>query len=255
MSKAPRDALTTELLGIYRRLGPAGPLTIASAVLPFVGTVTIISLVHRLSPWLRDQGELGLAIYIGGFAILAGLALLPTQAQTLVGGWAFGFATGLAATMTGVAASSLIAYMIARFASGNRVLEIIHERPKWAAIHDALLGGGFWRRLSIVTLLRVAPTPYALTNMVLSATRVSLVTYIIGTLVGMTPRLAVIVHLGTRLDSLDKADKPWWMWVATIAVTLIVVGIIGHIGNRAVAKVTGVEAPPPAPPAEEAEPE
>ncbi|MBN2445346.1 MAG: TVP38/TMEM64 family protein [Phycisphaerae bacterium] len=228
-----------EIARIFRRLGPAGPLAIASAVMPGIGGVLLLYWIDPVGQWLRGHQEFGLALYTVAFAVLSGLALLPTYAQAILGGWAFGFAWGFPGALVGFAGGSLIGYFVARRASGGRVVELIQEQPKWQAVYDALLGEGFWRTLGLVTLLRIPPnSPFAITNLVMAATRVPLVAFIIGTVVGMAPRTGVAVYLAVTLEDLAGAKKPWWMFVTSIICAVIILAIIGHISNRAIARVT-----------------
>lgn len=232
----------------FRRLGPAGILAIIATTLPPLGGFVLIGLSgHYVAPWLRSHPTGGPFIYAGGFAFLAGFALLPTYAQSLLGGMAFGFRTGLMFALLGFGTASLIAYAIARRASGDRVMTIINEHQKWRLVYDALVGRGFWRTLGIVTLLRIPPnSPFALTNLVMAATRVPWAPYLIGTVVGMAPRTAAVVYFGTGVKEWTDSD-PYRKWTIAISAVLMlaVVGIISYIANHALARVTGPGATPP----------
>ncbi|NLX13592.1 MAG: TVP38/TMEM64 family protein [Phycisphaerales bacterium] len=223
-----------------RRLGPVGVLAVIAASLPAIGGFALLGSMAWTGPWLKAQGEWGVVIYIGAFAVLAGLAVLPTYAQAVVGGFAFGLAVGGPAAISGFAGAAMIGYLIAWRASGNRVMEIIKEQPKWQAVYDALLRSGRFKALLIVTLIRIPPnSPFAITNLVMAATRVRPLTYLIGTVVGMAPRTIAAAYIGSGLKDLDFAN-PYksWMFIITVVITVIVVGIIGSIANKAVAKVT-----------------
>lgn len=225
---------------IFRRLGPAGILAVISMSLPVIGMWLLLGTMNRVGPWLQSHGSAGVALYIAGFAILAGLALLPTWVQAVLGGWAFKHVPGSAAAIAGYAGASIIGYLIARRASGDRVVKIIEERPKWRAVYDTLLRSGFAKTLVIVTLIRVPPnSPFALTNLVLAATRVGPLAYILGTIIGMAPRTIVAACIGANLSELDLANtKETWVVIGGIVLAVIVIAIIGTMANRAVAKVT-----------------
>lgn len=230
----------TDWRALVERLGPAGPLALVAALAPAIGGFVLLGTLNVVGPWLQSHGTLGVVLYVLGFAILSGLAVLPTYAQAILGGWAFGFAIGFPAALTGFAGGALIGYVIARRATGARVTDIIAEKPKWQAIYVALVQGGFWKTLAIVTLIRIPlNSPFAITNLVMAATRVRPLVYIVGTVVGMAPRTAAAVFLAAGLQELviDGAKRPW-MWIASIVITVIIVGIIGYIANRAVARVT-----------------
>ena len=235
---APRPSALSEAGAIFRRLGPASFLAIIAAAFPAIGGFVLLAFVGTIAAWLQTHGTAGVTLYATVFAVGSGFALLPTYSQAILGGWAFGFSPGLPAALAGFVGGALIGYGVARTASGDRVTALINEKPKWKAVYDALLGAGFWQTLGIVTLLRIPPnSPFAITNLVMAATRVPIVPYIIGTFVGMTPRTAVAVYLGTRLEQDFSTGKPWWMIVTSIALAIIVIAVIGHIGNQAIARI------------------
>ena len=226
---------------IIRRLGPAGPLALVSATLPALGGFLLLGLLTTIEPHLKAWDGLGVLIYIVMFALLAGFAVLPTYAQAVLGGWVYRFPLGFPAALAGILGGSLVGYAVGRRAAGDRLVQLIAERPKWQAVQEALLGSGFWRTLLIVTLLRLN-SPFALTNFVLAATRVNLVAYAIGTVVGLSPRTAVSVVAAVGLKELtfEKSGNKV-VWIATIVVTVVVVLIISHIANTAIARVTAGE--------------
>lgn len=240
-SEATRSVSVTweSTKAVVRRLGPAGVLGLAATTLPVIGLLFLATKVKEVSPWLKEHPE-GLGLFIAGFAILSGVAILPTQVTALAGGWTFGLEKGALATFAGFLGGALIGYLIARPTSGMRVVKLIDEHPKWRAVYNALLRGGFWRTLLIVTLLRLPPnSPFAITNVVLAATRVPLTPYLLGTLIGMTPRIGLLVWFGSHMATLDFAMTRNWVIIAGTAIaTLIIFAVIGTIAKRAIERVT-----------------
>lgn len=238
-------------IATLRRLGPASVLAVISLTLPPLGGFALLAYINPIADWLVSHEQIGLIIYAVAFAVLAGLALLPTYSQSILGGWAFGTALGIPAALAGFLGGALIGYAVAYHASGDRVDALMNEKPRWRAVRDALVGSGFWRTLGIVTLIRVPPnSPFAATNLVMSSVRVPLVPYAVGTLVGMAPRTAAAVWLGhslrpqfASLTEALKAGKPPWLLIGSLVVTVVIVfvilGVIGHIANKAIAKVVG----------------
>jgi uncharacterized membrane protein YdjX (TVP38/TMEM64 family) len=238
---APATPLTFS--GVLRRLGPAGPTAVISVTLPAVGLVTLLSLLGAVGPWLRAHEGLGIAIYISGFALLSGLALLATWAPSIVGGWAFGFPVGYPCALAGLLAASLIGYAVGVRVSGNRVVEMIRERPKLRAVYESLLVGGFWKALVLVALIRLPPnTPFSLTNLVLSASRVRLLPFALGTIIGIAPRTAATVLIAAGANELDfRRRDETWLFVAGVALAVVVIAIIGVWANRVISKVTAAQ--------------
>lgn len=225
---------------IARKLGPLAWLAVIAVVFPVLGGFATLYYINPLAAWFRSHGDIGPLLYAAGFAVIGGVALLPTYAQSALGGWAFGFAVGGIAALCGFAGAALLAYFIARRAGGTRAQQLIVEHPKWKAVYDALVGTGFWRALLIVTLLRLPPnSPFALTNLVLAATGVPLAAYTVGTIVGLAPRTLFVVFVAAQLQtfSLDAIKQPWIL-VVNVAAALIVIAIIGALASRALRTVT-----------------
>lgn len=231
-----------------KRLGPASILAGFALVCPPIGGTLILVYMDTIARWFDAHPAAGPWIYAAAFALFAGLALLPTYAQSILGGWAFGVAGGFPAALCGFVGGSLIGYAVARPTASARVTKLIHEHPRWQAVRDALVGGSFWKTLGIVTLMRLPPnSPFALTNLVLASVRVPLPTYVIATAVGMAPRTLAAVWLGAALHEKFssireglEAEKPWWWLAVGIGLTLIVLGILGYIANKALERVTGM---------------
>ena len=224
---------------VFRRLGPGGPLALIASTLPAIGAVALPFTFNIIGPWLQSHGALGLAIYTVGFMVCAGVAILPTHIQSALGGWAFGFWAGFPCAVVGVLGAAAIGYVIALRATGDRALQLIAEKPKLKAVHDALLGSGFWKSLLIVLLIRGALSPFALTNLVLAATRVSPLVYALGTVIGLAPRTGAVVFIAASLHALTLGhSQNRTLWIGGLVVTLIAIGVIAHIANKAIARLT-----------------
>lgn len=241
--KAESTEKPVEFGAIFRRLGPIGPMAIISSTVPIVAFVTTPFWINPARRWLLDFDSWGIPLYLLVFAILSGAAIIPARLQSILAGWTFGFRFGLPAAVGAFLGGAAVGYIIARRASGDRVTALVSEHPKWKAVHQTLVVGGFWKTLGIVALLRFPPnSPFALTNVVMAAARVAPLPYFAGTLLGMTPRTAVVVLAAARLTEFEKLDKPWWLLVGGIAITIVALVILGVIGNRAIARVTGITA-------------
>jgi len=237
-----------------RRLGPAGILGIVWATAPAIFGFVLLGNIAQLSEWLQLHPTLGLFGYIAVFIVSAGFGLLPTYAQSILGGWVFGFAFGFPAALAGFAGGSLIGYLVARTVSQERVQKVIDERPKWRAVRQALVDQGFWKTFMLVALVRLPPnSPFAVTNLLLSTTGVKLLPYLLGTLVGMMPRTGLAVFLAAAAASNGAKDIQSfvreskgniWLLVGGMVVFFVVLAIIGALANKAIAKVTRGSADP-----------
>jgi uncharacterized membrane protein YdjX (TVP38/TMEM64 family) len=247
----PVDASTGAVL---RRLGPAAWLGVLWALLPALGGFALLVFIGSVGEWLRSNQGVGYAVYVTVFVLAAGFGFLPTYAQAFVGGWAFGAVGGTAAALVGFVGASIIGRAIARGIVRGRVDDEIERHQKARAVRDALVGSGTLRTLGIVTLVRIPPnSPFALTNAVLATTGVPVWIYVIGTAVGMLPRTAAVVWLGSQFaqqfdgslttEALKDARPGWYLPVA-IGLTVLVFLVLMQIGQRALERVTGPSSTP-----------
>lgn len=261
----PRDAQTPptantpdtrSAFAIARSLGPAAVLGAAWLALPILGSIALFWQIRPISEWLREQGDLGPVIFAAAFTLAAGVGVLPTYAQAALGGWAFGPVTGTLAAEAGFVGAALLGYAIASRAARRRVAALLDSRPDWAAVRDALVASGPLRTLGIVTLVRIPPnSPFSFTNLVLATTGVPLWSYALGTALGMLPRTAAVVWIGSLIqgeftkDAVREARPGWVLWagIATAVIAVIVIGQIGQAALRRVTASTASAAPPPEP--------
>jgi uncharacterized membrane protein YdjX (TVP38/TMEM64 family) len=239
-SGAPRPS-------VLKRLGFVGILGVIALFAPPLGSIALFATMGTTGPWLRGHAEIGVVIYVIAFAVLAGLALLPTYAQSALGGFAFGIVWGIPAALLGFAGGAAIGYAVASRASGDRVQKLIDEKPKARAVRDALMDRrkSWLRTTMMVALVRLPPnSPFAIMNLLMASVKVPWSSFIVGTVVGMLPRSSLAVIIGAGVDNLTKdelsARVPSWVWWTGIAVTVVIVMAIGAIADRAIKRVTGV---------------
>jgi uncharacterized membrane protein YdjX (TVP38/TMEM64 family) len=229
---------------VFRGLGQLGPLAMAATLLPPLGTAVLIGTIHQSSTWLRTNDVLGLVVFVTAFAVCGGFALLPTYTPALVGGWAFGLATGLAATLAGFAGAATIGFAMARRLSGNRLVDVLGRHPRGLAIHDAFVRSGFLKAVAVVALVRLPPnSPFALSTVVLAASRVGLAPFLLGTVVGIAPRALAAVVVGAGLARLDLSHpERTGHLLLGIATTVAAVAALGWMAGHAIRRM-GLAAP------------
>lgn len=214
-------------------------MALIASTLPPLGSIVLFWNITPISQWLRSHAAAGPVLYTVAFVVLGALALMPTYAFALLGGWAFGFGVGYAAALAGFLGASALAYWIGSVGSGDRVVTLLEENVRWRAVYDALLRSGFGQTLFMVTLLRLPPnSPFAVTNLILSAAKTNLPAYLLGTLLGMAPRTGLAVYLGSHLSGEFRKPEVGWLPWAGMAVALGVILIIGHVAKRAVERAT-----------------
>jgi uncharacterized membrane protein YdjX (TVP38/TMEM64 family) len=231
---------------LARTLGPTGLLGLAWTAAPAVCGTLLLASLAPVSQWLLYHRPIGLALYTAVFVLGAGLGFLPTYAQSILGGWVFGVASGLPAALIGFTGGGWLGYAVARRVSRDRVEALIERNAKARAIRDALVGQGPFRALLVVTLLRLPPnSPFALTNLVMASTGVPLPAFLTGTLLGMLPRTAIAVGLAAAASSTGAEDiqtfvsnRGPWLLAAGVVGGMAVLGVLGAIARRALRRVT-----------------
>ena len=208
---------------------------------------TVGSQLTSFSGPLIGAGPLwGGRLYVLFFAGTSGLGRPPTYAQSILGGWIFGLALGVTAALFGFTLGALIGWVFCRFVARDSVESRIDRNPKWGTVRRAFVNENRWRTLGLVILVRFPPnSPFALTNLVLSAGGVRLVPYVLGTFVGMAPRTAVACVLAagaaatgaTDIQSFVQ-DKGVWPLLIGIAVMVVTLAILSRIANAALARAT-----------------
>src|SRR5690606_20179587 len=175
----------------------------------------------------------------------AGLGLLPTYAQAILGGWAFGVATGLPIALVAVTVGATIGFLLGRSVSRKRAERLIREDPRAIAVRDALIGRGPLRTLGVITLLRLPPnSPFALTNLALGAAGAPLWGVIVGTAIGLAPRTGAAVFIAASIEgelsraALDEAAGPRWLHISfAVGAPLLARGVIYVLAQRALARL------------------
>jgi uncharacterized membrane protein YdjX (TVP38/TMEM64 family) len=216
-------------------------MAVIATVLPLAGAAVLVAFAARLAPWLRDQGLFGMAGFVAAFSVLGGLALVPTWANSILGGWVYHrFIIGFPIVMAGLGGAAIISYGLARLFGGHRVEDLIHRHRKWEVVRQALIGRGPLRTTWLVILVRLSPLlPFETTSVLLAVTGVRPLPFLIGTLIGIAPRCAAIVMAATGAEHLDlHARGGKWMLLAGAAATVAGAAIIALISKHALARAT-----------------
>ncbi len=222
--------------------GKVGGMAGITMFLPIIGSAILLVAVYEIGPWLRQNKEIGVVVFVVGMSIFSGLALLATNVLGIVSGFAFDFQVGVAAQMLGLIGASTIMFYPAKRFAGTNLQSTVEQKPKLKAIQAALLNESFFRTLLIVTLIRLSPAmPFALTNFTLSAAGVSLKIYLSGTVLGMLPRTSAIVFVGSSLSELNFSEpQEAWMLILGIIATVLAVAVVGIFSKRALEQITVV---------------
>lgn len=216
-------------------------LSAAWFTLPALFSIGLFAYLGPVSDWLRSHGNAGLVVAALGFALTAGLGLMPTYAQAVLMGWVFGAAAGLGVSVVGYVGGAVLGWGVCRVVARDEVRALIDAEPRWRVVRSALVDAGRARTVGLVALLRFPPTsPFAFTNMLLAATGVRFGPMIAGSLLGMLPRTAVAAWFGAQgaasgaqdlKDLMQKQGLP--AVIVGVVLIVAVLAVMQHIGKRA----------------------
>lgn len=207
-------------------------LATAAWLLPLAGWIA------ALAERARGTGATGVALF-GVVYIVSTVAFLPGSLLTLAAGFAYGPVWGLALASPASVAGATAAFLLGRSALRDWAQRKIGDAPRVRAIDAVVARQGFL----FILLLRLSPLfPFNLLNYVLSLSRVSVVTYVLASFLGMLPGTALYVYLGSLapaaagLSSASRGSGPsrTALYVAGLMATIAVVFIGTRAATRAV---------------------
>lgn len=181
-------------------------------------TLTALLDAARNSPWTP-----GLVI---GIYVLGGIVMLPVTALILATGLAFDALTAFVYALAGVLLSAAGTYAAGRYFGSAYLEQVAGGRVR--PIADAVRRRGLF---AMATLRLIPVAPFTVVNVVAGAARISLRDYLAGTVLGMTPGIAVITAFGDRVGQLIT-ELSWSHAAQVAALALVWVALV--IGARRV---------------------
>lgn len=202
-SVPPDTENETALQTALRELGPfVSGLVVLCVIAPALAGFAVIARAGDVRSRFDDMETMAPYVYGLLFAVLTGAALMPTYALSGVAGFTFGAMTGSIVAVAGVVGGAMVGYVLATVLARRRVMGAIENHPRASVIREALVDRGLWTELGVVTLLRLPPnSPFAITNLVMSSTRVNPIAFVVGTAVGMAPRTILAAIMGATIAS------------------------------------------------------
>ena len=179
--------------------------------------------MDTLQTGLLGLGPWGVVIF-GVILFVTTFLPAPDWPLPIVAGYVYGV-WALPLTYLSIVAASIVAFLIARYLARDWLRAVIDRRPKYRAI-DTLVGKEGWQ---VVALLRLSPiVPFNLQNYALGVTAIPFGQYVVGTLLGLVPGLAIYVYVGIFGSGLGQGPSPieWVLFasgaVATVGLSILV---------------------------------
>ncbi len=190
-------ALDPEILSAYQRQARAWPLA-----------PVVVVAIHVLSGLVAAPGTL----MIGATVVL------------------FGAWPGALYAFAGMIVNGITVYAIGRFAARDLVDGWLARRTgsRLDAWNFRLAARGF----VAIALLRLAPIPFSLQNVVAGASRVGFVDFVAGTAVGLLPAMILMTGVATQFATW-LADPDWRGLATLLGTALVAIVAVGSLGRWA----------------------
>ncbi len=182
------------------RWWPLGLLLLLAVSLPAAGAFFLGESWANWVETLRARGHTLVLpfIFVGGLVL--GLAILPSHALSLLGGFLFGLA-GYFWVCLAVMLGTWLHASITRRWPGGTLRQALERSPWGRALAHRLLNAHPWKLWLAVALARLAPqVPFALGSVLAVSCRVPLGPLLAGTWLGMSPRILLVVWMGSQFS-------------------------------------------------------
>lgn len=171
-------------------------------ILPLIGVALGISGAFNGISVLREAGWWLAPTYLLLGGTIVGLALIPSHLTSLFAGLLFGLVTGLPIAVGIVLIGALIGYSLGRRYAGDDLRALVN-RSRWGRrLASALIDAPTGRAILVVALARLPPQmPFAMGNVLAASSGVRLIPLVVGTALGMAPRIGLVVWIGAELSA------------------------------------------------------
>lgn len=210
---------------------------IFTVLAPGLGALALLSTSQNWFPIMESMGDLTLPIYIGLTILLTGLSLVPTHASSLIAGMLFGIFKGPIFALLAIVGASYFSFVVISLLIKESSYKALLKKPKAAKIHKELLLKDGLKSVMFIALIRFSPVmPFAATNVLLAASKVKAIHFVLGSLIGLAPRVILVAIAGAGLSELDfsKGSNVWLAVLGGVSTLLLVV----YVG-KVVKKVSG----------------
>jgi uncharacterized membrane protein YdjX (TVP38/TMEM64 family) len=188
--------------------------------------LVVVVLIWTVASGLGGLGSLGEAVASLGlaapilyvFLFAAGTVILaPSPLISIAGGVAFGW-WGIPLALLGATLGAACSFFLSRHFLRKTLDDWLTERATFRAAKTAVDEEG-WK---VLVLLRLSPAvPFGLLNYLLGLTRISLVSYLLTTLIGITPGTVVDIYVGLIGVEAAHGAQLTYLIAGLIATTLV----------------------------------
>jgi len=206
-----------------------------------LGIATFVDLIDFLTKWAAASNFTGVLVTAVAATVLQILPIFNGILLSMGIGCMWGAVKGVAIASFAATTSAVICLLISRY--GLREMIAGKEPALLTAVGESI-GASNQKSLLVVSLFRLSPViPYCWSNYLLGLTKVRLIPYILGTMLGTLPALSVFVSAGMvgKKMSEGTASAPPELVLLGILATVGVLSIIGKISQQELAKIASKE--------------
>lgn len=227
-------ALIHKFWETFKSFGPLGPLMIFTVAAPGLGAIGLISTSQNWFPYLESLGSTQVLVYIACAIVLAGLSLIPTHACSLIAGMMFGIVKGPLLALVAVVGASYLSLIIVSLLVKESSYQALLQKPQAAKVHEELLVKSGSKAILFISMIRLSPVmPFAATNVLLAVSRVKAHLFILGSLIGLAPRVIIVAVAGAGLTELDfSKGSNIWLGILGVLSTIFLLGYTGRIVKK-----------------------
>jgi uncharacterized membrane protein YdjX (TVP38/TMEM64 family) len=178
-----------------------------------------------LKAWVHDHKTQAVLLFIVAYIVVAAFSLPLGALLSVAGGFLFGSVFGAAWIVIGATIGATILFLVAKTALGEPL------RVRFAAQIQKMEEGFRANAFSYLLLLRLVPLfPFWLVNLAPAFLGVSVVTFVVTTLIGIIPGAFVFASIGNGLNALFEAgEEPDLSLLALLSRPDFFIPIIGLI--------------------------
>jgi uncharacterized membrane protein YdjX (TVP38/TMEM64 family) len=224
---------------VIKELGLLGPVLAFAIIAPGLGMILLSSSSPLWFPQLSELGLNSLPIFLASAILLAGLSLIPTHAVSLISGMLYGSFLGTSYAIAAILLAAILSFFTISKIVGDKAINSLSHRPQAYEIYTELLKHKSHRSIMIMALIRLSPImPFAGTNVLLSAAKVKFSEFLVGSLIGLTPRISLVAIAGAGLTELNfNYGSNKVLLIIGVVATILAIVILGKISQKVLRKI------------------
>ena len=190
----------------------------------------------------NDLSPLTAASLLAAATVLFSVLFLSTTPFNLSAGAILGVTYGTLIIEAGCIVGAVFCFLLGRYVAKDWAKKQLDASPTLKTLIEAVSEKGF----AVVVLSRLSPVfPFAILSYVLGLTQISVLTFMLGTGVGLLPGVALYCWLGLNMkhaaQSKDQGIDPS-VWLAVVA-SIFVIVVVTWQGKRMVDQIQTKRSP------------